>query len=138
MIKVNLEFKQATIRKVLSGKLSKVDAGKLLGCKVQTIYNYLTKVSKNGLNGLKDGRGGNNHKLTPKQLLEVLKEKKDGSWRSARKVLEITNIPSVSTRRVQQIWVEHGLNQLNVERLKPITRFVANTSFALNHGLRYT
>jgi len=125
LIRTNLEFKQEIVRKVFQGKLSKVDAAKELGCKTQTVFNYLNKVNKDGLKALKDGRHGNNYKLTPKLLLEVIKEKRDGSWRSARKVLEITNISSVSTRRVQQIWAEHGLNQLNVERLKPITRFVA-------------
>ncbi len=125
MIKVNLEFKQDTIRKVLNGKLSKTDAAKLLGCKIQTIYRFLERVNLRGLGALKDNRHSNNYKLTPKQLLGIIKEKKGGSWRSARKVLEITNISSVSTRRIQQIWMEHGLNQLNVERLKPIVRFVA-------------
>ncbi|MEK6808833.1 MAG: DDE-type integrase/transposase/recombinase [Nanoarchaeota archaeon] len=128
MIRTSLEFKQEIVRKVLQGKLSKVDAAKELGCKTQTVFNYLNKVNKNGLKALKDGRHGNNYKLTSKLLLEVIKEKRDGLWRSARKVLEIINISSVSTRRVQQIWVEHGLNQLNVERLKPITRFVAKES----------
>lgn len=120
MIRISLEFKQEIVRKVLQGKLSKVDAAKELGCKTQTVFNYLNKVHKNGLKALKDDRHGNNHKLTPKLLLEVIKGKRDGSWRSARKVLEITNVSSVSTKRVQQIWVEHGLNQLNVERLKPM------------------
>lgn len=125
LIKQNLEFKQEIVRKVLQGRLSKTDAATQLGCKTQTIFNYLNKVNRDGLKALKDGRHGNNYKLTTKQLLGVIKEKKDGFWRSARKVLEITNIQAVSVRRVQQIWIENGLNQLNVERLKPITRFVS-------------
>jgi transposase InsO family protein len=96
-----------------------------LGCRKQTIYRLLEKVSQGGLSALKDGRHSNNYKLTPKQRLEVIKKKKEGSWRSARKVLELTHITSVSTRRVEQLWVEYGLNQLNVGRLKPIVRFVS-------------
>jgi len=105
--------------------LQRKEACKLLTCTQGTITNYLTKVLKGGLGSLKDKRHSNNYKLTSKQLLGVIKEKQEGSWRSARKVLERTNINVVSNRRVQQIWVEHGLNQINVERLKPITRFVA-------------
>jgi len=125
LIKQSLEFKQQIITKLLKARITTKEATDLLGCKRLTVYRYRDKVTKGGLNALKDARHSNNIKLGPKQLLEVTQKKKDGSWRSARKVLELTNVSSVSVRRVQQIWVEHGLNQLNVERLKPITRFVA-------------
>lgn len=125
LIKQSLEFKQQVISKLLKRKITPKEASDLLGCERQTVYNYLDKAVDGGLEALKDGRHSNNLKLTPKQLLEIVRKKKDGSWRSARKVLEITNVSSVSPRRVQQIWVENGLNQLNVERLKPIVRFVA-------------
>lgn len=125
MKKLELETRQRVVVKILKGKISPTEASLELGCSRQTIYNYLEKTVKGGLDALKDGRHSNNYKLSPKQLSEVLKAKDNSPWRSARKVLEITNIPSISTRRVQQLWVEHGLNQLNVERLKPITRFVA-------------
>jgi hypothetical protein len=59
-------------------------------------------------------------------MSEVLNAKKDKPFRSARKVLEITNIQNISKRRIQQIWVKHNLSKLNVERLKPIVRFVAD------------
>lgn len=125
MIKQSLDFKQDVLRKVLKRKITKTEAAKLLGCKVQTIYNYLDKVTKGGLDALKDNRHSNNYKLSSGELSKVLSFKKHGHWRSARKVLEITNISSVTPRRVRQIWVEYGLNKLNVERLKPIVRFVA-------------
>lgn len=125
MQKKELAFKQGVIGKLIKGRINRKEACELLECSGKTISRYLTKIAKGGLVGLKDRRHGNNYKLTPKQLLEVLKTKEKGSWRSARKTLEITNIQSIGTRRIQQIWVEHGLNQLNVERLKPITRFVA-------------
>ena len=125
MIRQNLEFKQQVIGRLLKGKITTKEAADLLGCKRLTVYRYRDKVTKGGLNTLKDERHSNNYKLTKKGLLDVIDTKNKGSWRSARKTLEITNIQSVGVRRVQQIWVEHGLNQLNVERLKPIIRFVA-------------
>lgn len=125
MKKHNLEFKQKIIGQVLKGKTSKTEAAAILGCRLQTIYRLGQRVRILGLAALKDGRHSNNYKLTPKQLSEVIKKKKEGEWRSARKVLELTNITSVTPRRVQQIWVQEGLNQVSVERLKPITRFVA-------------
>ena len=123
--KVNLELKKQVVRKLLKHKVTIKEATEELGCSRKTIYRYLETVTQFGLGVLKDNRHSNNYKLTPKQLSEVIKEKKQGHWRSARKVLEITNISSVTPRRVRQIWVEYGLNQLNVERLKPIIRFVA-------------
>jgi len=125
LIKQNLDLKQDILRKVLKRKITKAEAAKLLGCKVQTIYNYLDRITKGGLNALKDNRHSNNYKLTSGELSKVISFKKHGAWRSARKVLEITNISSVTPRRVRQIWTEYGLDKLNVERLKPIVRFVA-------------
>ncbi len=125
MQRKELSFKQEIVNAVIRKKIKRREACGLLTCSQRTLTNYIAKVVKGGLEALKDGRHSNNCKLTSKQLLEVIKEKKKGSWRSARKVLEITNIKTVTGRRVQQIWVEYGLNQLNVERLKPIVRFVA-------------
>jgi transposase len=109
---ITLELKRQVINKLLKNKITPTKASVELGCSRQTIYNYLNKIVNGGLEALRDGRHSNNCKLTPRQLSEVVKQKKQGSWRSARKVLEITNIQSISGRRVQQIWVERGLNQL--------------------------
>lgn len=125
MKRQSLEFKKEIIAELLKGKITSKEAADVLGCKRLTIYRYLNKVTKSGLDALRDLRHSNNRKLTSRQLSEVLKLKKKGNWRSARKVLEIANISAVSIRRIQQVWVEYGLNQLNVERLKPIVRFVA-------------
>lgn len=103
MRKQNLEFKQQVVAKLIKGVISQKEAQELLGCKRITIYRYLNKVAVGGMQALKDGRHGNNCKLTPKQLLEVIKKKEEGNWRSARKVLELTNISTITERRVQQI-----------------------------------
>lgn len=125
MQRKELTFKKEVLSKIIKGRLDRIEACQILGCTDRTLRNYIAKVTKGGLDALKDLRHSNNHKLSPKQLSELLKAKDKAHWRSARKVLEITQIQKIGIRRVQQIWVEHGLNQLNVERLKPITRFVA-------------
>lgn len=123
--KIELSFKQRVVNAVIKRKIRRKEACELLTCTPRTLTNYLNKAAEGGLEALKDKRQSNNHKLTPKQLSELLLKKKDKPFRSARKVLEITNINTVSQRWVQRLWVKHNLNKLNVERLKPIVRFVA-------------
>ena len=125
MQRTELSFKQKIVIAVIKRKIKRKEACGLLDCTPRTLTNYLNKVTAGGLETLQDKRRSNNFKLTPKQLLDILEKKKEKPFRSARKVLEITNIQNISSRRVQQIWVEHNLNRLNVERLKPIVRFVA-------------
>jgi integrase-like protein len=96
-----------------------------LACSRTTLYRYIVQATEYGIESVVDKRHGNNHKLSAKQELALVKIKEQGRWRSARKALELTGIQHISPRRVQQIWVAHNLHQENVERLKPITRFVA-------------
>lgn len=125
MKRKELSFKQEVIRKLLSNKIDRREARRLLTCSQRTIRNYILTVTQNGLGALRDKRGGNHRKLSFKQEKELVQVKKDGSWRSARKALEITRINIIGTRQVQKVWVRHNLNRENVERLKPIQRFVA-------------
>ena len=85
----SLEEKQNVSRNLLKGKIDKSQTAELLGSTMQTIYNYLVKIDKGGLEALRDSRHSNNTKLTPKQLSEILNTKKDKPFSSARKVLEI-------------------------------------------------
>lgn len=117
--------KQEIVRKVLKGKLKKKEAQQILACSRQTLYRYLCQAVEQGITSIVDKRGGNNHKLTSKQESDLVTIKQQGRWRSARKALELTNLNHISTRRVQQIWVNHKLHQENIERLKPLQRFVA-------------
>lgn len=125
MQRKELSFKQDVISKLLRGKVDREEACELLGCSAKTITRYLAKIVSGGLDALKDRRHSNYCKLTSKQYSQIIKEKRDYEWRSARKVLEVTNINSVTERWVQKIWVKEGLNRVNLERLKPIQRFVA-------------
>lgn len=120
-----LSQKQEVVQKLLLGKIDKNEAEKILRVKRRSINRYIHLVSKFGLIALEDKRHGNNRKLTPKQEKELVKIKQEGRWRSARKAIELTGINAVSIRHIQRVWAEHGLNKENIERLKPIVRFVA-------------
>lgn len=74
----SLELKQQVIAKLLKHRLTSQEAADLLGCQRLTVYRYSIKAIKSGLDALKDGRHSNNHKLTSKQLLGVIQEKKAG------------------------------------------------------------
>lgn len=124
-MKINTTEKQTIIRNLLRGKLTKKEARTALACSRTTLYRYIIQATERGVKSVVDKRHGNNRKLTARQEKELVRVKEQGRWRSARKALELTGISSISPRRVQQIWVEHNLHQENIERLKPITRFVA-------------
>lgn len=126
MLKTELSFKQRVVNAVIKRKIKRKEASELLACTPRTLTNYLNRVTEGGLEALRDKRQSNNFKLTSKQLLDILEKKKEKSFRSARKVLDILNIDIVSQRWVQKLWVKHNLNKLNVERLKPIVRFVSD------------
>ena len=125
MLKKELSFKQEIIGKLFKGKISRKEAKQSLGCSKRTIVRYVEKAEKGGLEALRDKRHSNNHKLSLKQEKDLIKIKEDGRWRSARKALELTGITNIKPRQLQRIWVKHNLHRENIERLKPITRFVA-------------
>ena len=72
-----------------------------------------------------DKRRGNNRKLSARQEKDLVDIKENGRWRSARKAIELTGIATVGIRQIQKIWVKHNLHRENIERLKPLVRFVA-------------
>lgn len=126
MKQASLEEKQVIIRKLLQGKLSKQEAEKDLNLTRRTVNRYVKKVTQSGIESLQDKRGGNHRKLTAGQELQLVEVKQKGYWRSARKALELTGITSICQRQVQKVWVKHNLQRTNIDRLKPISRFVAN------------
>lgn len=120
-----LNQKQEVIQKLLLSRLDKNEASKLLKVKIRSINRYINLVARSGLGVLEDKRHGNNHKLSPKQGKELVRIKKKGPWRSARKAIELTGVNTVGIRQIQKLWVKHGLHRENIERLKPLVRFVA-------------
>lgn len=78
MLKKELSFKQEIVGKLLKGKISRKEAGKLLDCSGKTIVRYLTRTAKGGLEALRDKRHSNNHKLSPKQEKDLVKIRDEG------------------------------------------------------------
>jgi putative transposase len=123
-VKISLASKQEVIKELLKGKITTSEACRKLNRVRQTIYRYLNEVARGGLAALTDNRHSNNRKLSSRQRVEILEKKKEKPFRSARKVLELTR-SNVTERWVQKIWEKEGLSRINIERLKPIQRFVA-------------
>lgn len=113
-----------TLRKCLRGKLTNRQAACDLGCTTRTIQRYKRRFLKRGPQGLLDKRGGNHHKLIALQIRQIKKLKQEGPWRSCRYIREKLKLP-VGDRAVWWVLSKAGLMRLNVERLKPIRRFVA-------------
>lgn len=123
-MKLSDEEKAIVTQNFLEGKLSKQEAAKKLGRSTRTIERYAVKVLFEGPEGLKDHRCSNNRKLTSKDEGEIVRAKKEGPWRSARKIRDKLNL-KVHPMTVWRVEVKHGVNHLNYEQIKPIRRFVA-------------
>lgn len=119
-----LERKMAVIKQILEGKISRRDGAETLACSPRTVRRYLRAFLDEGPDGLRDHRHSNNRKLTSKDEKEIVRVKREGPWRSARKVGEILNL-SVHPVTIWRVLVKHGMAHLNYEGVKPIKRFVA-------------
>lgn len=117
-------IKITVIRKCLKGVLSSAAAAKELNCSQRTIKRYRRRFLAFGSQGLVDRRGGNNHRLTAKQIVDIKNLKQTGPWRSCRFIRDKLRLP-VRKQIVWQILTKAGLMRLNAERLKPLQRFVA-------------
>lgn len=125
MLRKELSFKQDVVRRLIKGKIDRKEVVELLGCSSKTVARYMLRVEEGGLDALFDKRHSNNIRLTPKQEKDLVDIKEKGRWRSARKAIELTGIKVVGLRQIQKIWVKHSLHRENIERLKPLQRFVA-------------
>ncbi|MEK6888472.1 MAG: DDE-type integrase/transposase/recombinase [Nanoarchaeota archaeon] len=113
------------MRSLLRGKLTKKEARATLACGRTTLYRYILQATEHGIESVVDKRRGNNRKLSARQEKDLVDIKENGRWRSARKAIELTGIATVGIRQIQKIWVKHNLHRENIERLKPLVRFVA-------------
>ena len=125
MLRKELSFKQDVVRRLIKRKIDRKEALELLGCSSKTVTRYILRVEGGGLDALFDKRHSNNIRLTPKQEKDLVDIKEKGRWRSARKAIELTGIKAIGIRQIQKIWAKYGLNRENIERLKPLVRFVA-------------
>ena len=118
------EQKAAIVRQILEGRISREEGAAALGSSSRAIRRYLRAFLDRGPEGLKDHRHSNNQKITPKDEREIVRVKREGPWRSARKVGEILNL-KVHPVTIWRVLVKHGVAHLNYEGIKPIKRFVA-------------
>ena len=121
---LSAEEKIVATQKFLRGELSKQEAADKLGRSIRTIERYAAKLLSERPEALRDHRHSNNQKLTPKDEREIVKAKKKGPWRSARKIGDLLNL-KVHRVTVWRVLVKHGVAHLNYEQIKPIQRFVA-------------
>jgi len=121
---ISAEEKLLVTRRFLKGKLPKQEASDKLGKSIRTIERYAAKLLEEGPKGLVDHRHSNNQKLTPKDERKIVKAKREGPWRSARKIKDLLNL-KVHRVTVWRVLVKHGVAHLNYQQIKPIRRFVA-------------
>lgn len=120
----NWELIRQTMTAVLLKKKDRIVARKELGIPKPTWNRWIAYAIQHGVNQLGDHRRSNNRKLTSanKSLIRSLKSK--GPWRSARHIRDMLNL-SVTAKTIENDLKQAGLWHLNVERLKPLQRFVA-------------
>ncbi|MBI4226636.1 transposase [Candidatus Roizmanbacteria bacterium] len=121
-IEQKLEAVAAFLRKEVA--ISK--ACERLSCTPRTFLNYRKRFLKDGIDGLKDERGGNNRKLTQEQVEKITDLKIKDPWRSSRNIRDKLKLP-VSIRAVGKILKKAGLVKVNIKRLKPIQTFEASS-----------
>lgn len=120
----NWELIRQTIRLVLAGKKKRVKARQDLGIKRPTWNRWLKTAIEHGVEAVGDHRHSNNYKLTNEQRQEIRRLKRESPHRSARHIKDKLNLP-VTGKAVEKELIKAGLRHLNVERLKPLERFVA-------------
>ena len=125
-MKKPIEDRQTVVLLFLAGEIDKQKAANLLNCTLRTIENYRRQYKEKGLDGLKDHRHSNYHKLTHNQKEQLIQLKKNDRWRSARNIRDHLKL-SVSEQHVQRILISAGLNRENLKRVKAITRFEAKS-----------
>lgn len=123
-MRVNFERRVTVVRQMLEGKISRKEGTETLECSPRTIRRHIRKFLEHGPEVLVDHRHSNNQKLTSKDERKIVKAKKEGPWRSARKIKDKFNLP-VHRVTVWRVLVKHGVAHLNYKQIKPIKRFVA-------------
>lgn len=125
-MKKPIEDRQIILLSFLAGEINKAKAAELLSCTSRTIENYRKQYKDKGIEGLRDHRHSNFHKLSEQKKQEVIRLKKKDRWRSARNIRDHLKL-SLSEQHVQRIIVAAGLHRENLKRVKAIQRFEAET-----------
>lgn len=123
-MKPPLTVRVGIIQDLFKNQVTCRQAVDLLHCSLRTIQRYRRMLIEHGPDGLRDKRAGHNFRLTPAQKQALKQYKQAGPWRSARKIRDDLKLP-VDAVTVWRHLKAAGLNRVNVDRLKPLERFVA-------------
>lgn len=125
-MKKPVEKREEVLLAFLNGEVTKQQAGQLLGCSTKTIERYRKAYRKNGRTGLVDHRHSNYRKLTDGDRTLIVTWKIRDPWRSARNIRDHLGL-TIHAEQVRRVLVSHHLMRQNVTRVKPITRFEAES-----------
>lgn len=118
------EKRVCLIKDLLKGRVSRQGVADELGITIRTVERYVNSFMEKGPQGLTDRRRSNNRKLTLRDERSIVKLKKEGPWRSARKIRDMLKL-GIHPSTVWRVEVKYGVQHLNYKRIKPIVRFVA-------------
>lgn len=107
-------------------EIGKDTAASLLGCTKRTLERYARQYETYGRSGLIDHRHSNFCKLSTTQVKAIVATKQTDRWRSPRNIRDLLSLP-VCPRVVWKVLGDHGLARQNYKRVKPITRFAAES-----------
>ncbi len=102
-------LKEDIVKKVVAGKIKYEKAARQLRVTSRTVQNYCSRFLKDGSEGLRDRRRGNNRKLSPLQEVAIVTYKLERPQRSARLIRDRLRL-GVSEEAVRLILVKHRLS----------------------------
>lgn len=120
----NWESIRKELRLVLMDKKDRLTIRKDLGIPKTTWNRWINTAVTEGVEAIRDHRHGNNHKLTLRDRKAIREAKGKGLWRSARHIKDKLGL-AVCERIVRNAIAD--LMHQNIERLKPLERFEADT-----------
>lgn len=123
-MKKPIEQRHEVLHSLLSGEITIVKAAELLSCSRRSIERYRKVFCASGVEGLRDHRKSNYHKLTEADSTLIVTWKEKDRWRSARNIRDKLNLP-VSEQHILRILRKAGLTKVNLKRVKAIQRFEA-------------
>lgn len=124
-MKQPIEKRQEVIKAFLSKEIDKSKATNLLGCSTRSIERYRNAFLEKGIEGLKDHRHSNYHKLSSEDRKRIIRLKEKERWRSARNVRDELRL-KISEQHTRRILLTAGLGKENLKRVKAIVRFEAD------------
>lgn len=123
-MKQPVEKKLEIVGRFLRKEISIGRACHELGCTTRTFLNMRKKFLQEGVDGLKDHRGGNNRKLESGDITDIVRMKEQDVWRSSRNIRDKLKI-QVHPKTIRRHIIAAGLGKVNIKRVKPLQTFEA-------------